>query len=123
MNPSAFRNARIVLGNEVIHGSLAVAGGTITSINPGHRLGHSGLDLEGDYLLPGLVEIHTDNFERHLMPRPQVQWAEMPALLAHDAEVAAAGITTVFDALGVGDADPDSLRGSTWRGVVDTIDT
>ena len=56
------------------------------------------------------------------MPRPKVQWAEMPALLAHDAEVAAAGITTVFDALGVGDADPDSLRGSTWHTVIDTLD-
>jgi alpha-D-ribose 1-methylphosphonate 5-triphosphate diphosphatase len=66
--------------------------------------------------------MHTDNFERHLMPRPKVQWAEMPALLAHDAEVAAAGITTVFDALGVGDADPDSLRGGTWNKVLATLD-
>lgn len=123
MTPTVFRNARLVLGDEVVEGSLAAAGGTIASIDPGHRQGAVGLDLEGDYLLPGLVEIHTDNFERHLMPRPKVQWAEMPALLAHDAEIAAAGITTVFDALGVGDADPDSLRGSTWHGVVDTIDT
>jgi alpha-D-ribose 1-methylphosphonate 5-triphosphate diphosphatase len=28
------------------------------------------LDLEGDYLLPGLVELHTDNLERQLSPRP-----------------------------------------------------
>jgi alpha-D-ribose 1-methylphosphonate 5-triphosphate diphosphatase len=80
------------------------------------------IDLQGDYLLPGLVEIHTDNFERHLMPRPKVQWAELPALLSHDAEIAASGITTVFDALGVGDGDPDSLRGSTWDSVLGTLD-
>jgi alpha-D-ribose 1-methylphosphonate 5-triphosphate diphosphatase len=67
--------------------------------------------------------MHTDNFERHLMPRPKVHWAELPALLAHDAEVAAAGITTVFDALGVGEADTDSLRGSAWDRVLATIDT
>lgn len=73
--------------------------------------------------MPGFVEMHTDNFERHLMPRPKVQWTEMPALLAHDAEVAAAGITTVFDALGVGDADPDSLRGSTWDAVLEVLET
>jgi alpha-D-ribose 1-methylphosphonate 5-triphosphate diphosphatase PhnM len=79
--------------------------------------------LEGDYLLPGLVEMHTDNFERHLMPRPKVHWAELPALLAHDAEIAAAGITTVFDALGVGEADPESLRASAWDGVLRTIDS
>jgi alpha-D-ribose 1-methylphosphonate 5-triphosphate diphosphatase len=121
MTTTQFRNAHIVLGHEIIRGSLSVNQGLISSIDTG--AGDVGLDLEGDYLLPGLIEIHTDNFERHLMPRPAVQWAEMPALLAHDAEVAAAGITTVFDALGVGDADPDSLRGSTWHKVVDTLDT
>jgi alpha-D-ribose 1-methylphosphonate 5-triphosphate diphosphatase len=69
------------------------------------------------------VELHTDNFERHLMPRPKVRWAELPALLAHDAEIAAAGITTVFDALGVGEADLESLRGSDWRRVLMSVDT
>ena len=121
MSEAAFRNARIVLADQIVQGSVATHGGCITSVDSGP--GEVGLDMQGDFLLPGLVEIHTDNFERHLMPRPKVQWAEMPALLAHDAEVAAAGITTVFDALGVGDADPDSLRGSTWHGVIDTIDS
>ncbi|MFM7330555.1 MAG: alpha-D-ribose 1-methylphosphonate 5-triphosphate diphosphatase [Brachymonas sp.] len=127
MTATVFRNARLVLADEVIEGSLSIADGRITSIDSGHSRGlyqdATVLDLEGEYLLPGLVEIHTDNFERHLMPRPSVQWAETPALLAHDAEVAAAGITTVFDALGVGDADADSLRGSAWFDVVDAIDT
>lgn len=118
---TVFRNARLVLPDEVVEGSLHVKEGRIAAIGSDVQPG-SAVDFEGDYLMPGLVEMHTDNFERHLMPRPKVQWAELPALLAHDAEVAAAGITTVFDALGVGDADPDSLRGSTWRTVVDTID-
>lgn len=123
MKPSiTFRNACIVLSDELVYGSVHVDDGRIASIDSGPSTGTSGYDLEGDYLMPGLVEIHTDNFERHLMPRPQVQWDELPALLAHDAEVVAAGITTVFDALGVGDADPDSLRGSTWHRVIDTID-
>ena len=124
MNPSlTFHNARVVLADEVLHGQVRVDQGRITAIDTGAHTSPGGHDLEGDYLMPGLVEIHTDNFERHLMPRPKVQWAELPALLAHDAEIAAAGITTVFDALGVGDADPDSLRGSTWHAVLDTIDT
>ena len=76
------------------------------------------IDLEGDYLLPGLVEVHTDNFERHMMPRPKVRWDVAPAVLAHDAEIAAAGITTVLDALGVGEADPESVRGSEWNTVL-----
>ena len=122
MSNEVFRNARLVLAGEVVQGSLQVKDGRIAALDSGKGSGTSGRDAEGDYLIPGLVEVHTDNFERHLMPRPKVQWADAPALLAHDAEVAAAGITTVFDALGVGDADPDSLRGSTWDGVVGTLD-
>lgn len=122
MNTVAFRNARLVLPHEVVTGNLSVQGGLIHAIDDGTTQLPGAIDLEGDYLMPGLVEMHTDNFERHLMPRPKVQWAELPALIAHDAEVAAAGITTVFDALGVGDADPDSLRGSNWRAVLATMD-
>jgi alpha-D-ribose 1-methylphosphonate 5-triphosphate diphosphatase len=123
MSQTVFKNARVVLADEVVRGSVQVKDGQIASVDIGPTSVKEGIDLEGDFLMPGFVEMHTDNFERHLMPRPKVQWAEMPALLAHDAEVAAAGITTVFDALGVGDADPDSLRGSTWDAVIAAIDS
>jgi len=122
MNASViFKNAKMVLPNEVVHGSLFADNGRISAV-AGDTSVMSAVDLDGDYLLPGLVEMHTDNFERHLMPRPKVHWAELPALLAHDAEIAAAGITTVFDALGVGDADPESLRGKAWNDVLATLD-
>ncbi|MDT7514747.1 alpha-D-ribose 1-methylphosphonate 5-triphosphate diphosphatase [Rhodoferax mekongensis] len=117
-----FTNARLVLADEVLNGSLLAQDGHIAEVQPGQSQATDAIDLEGDYLLPGLVEMHTDNFERHLMPRPKVYWAELPALMAHDAEVAAAGITTVFDALGVGEADTESLRGSAWGGVLQTLD-
>nr|CBA33790.1 Protein phnM [Curvibacter putative symbiont of Hydra magnipapillata] len=117
-----FTNARLVLADEVLNGSLLAQDGHIAEVQSGRSQAADAIDLEGDYLLPGLVEMHTDNFERHLMPRPKVYWAELPALMAHDAEVAAAGITTVFDALGVGEADTESLRGSAWGGVLQTID-
>jgi alpha-D-ribose 1-methylphosphonate 5-triphosphate diphosphatase len=122
LKPNAFKNARMVLPDSIVHGSLSLHDGRIEAIDGGAHVGCDAFDLEGDYLLPGLVEIHTDNFERHLMPRPKVHWAELPALVAHDAEIAAAGITTVFDALGVGEADHDSLRGSPWGRVLETID-
>ena len=123
MTATVFKNARLVLPGEVVQGTLRAEAGRIASVDAGATSALQAFDLEGDYLLPGLVEVHTDNFERHLMPRPKVQWAEMPALLAHDAEISAAGITTVLDALGVGEADVDSLRGSAWNRVLDTIDT
>jgi alpha-D-ribose 1-methylphosphonate 5-triphosphate diphosphatase len=117
-----FTNARLVLPTEVRNGSLRVEHGRIADLSPGPSNALAAIDLEGDFLLPGLVEIHTDNLERHLMPRPKVHWAELPALLAHDAEIAAAGITTVFDALGVGATDYDSPRSSAWDGVLETLD-
>lgn len=115
------KNATVVLANEVITGTVAVSAGKITAIEHSGSSSNGAIDVEGDLLLPGLVELHTDNFERHLMPRPQVAWAELPALLAHDAEVTAAGITTVFDALGVGDADEEQLRGKGWQQAVDSF--
>ncbi len=120
--PIVFKNARMVLPDEVQTGSLSVEAGRIAGFGSSNSSLPHAIDLEGDYLMPGFIEVHTDNFERHLMPRPKVQWAEMPALLAHDAEIAAAGITTVFDALGVGDADHESLRGTAWDAVLQTLD-
>jgi alpha-D-ribose 1-methylphosphonate 5-triphosphate diphosphatase PhnM len=68
-------------------------------------------DWGGDYLLPGLVELHTDNIEKHLAPRPGVLWNPDAAILVHDAQVATAGITTVFDALGIGSRGGVGVRG------------
>jgi len=53
-------------------------------------------------VMPGLIELHTDNLERHIEPRPRVNWPHQAAIIAHDAELASVGITTVFDALRVG---------------------
>jgi alpha-D-ribose 1-methylphosphonate 5-triphosphate diphosphatase len=119
--PVIFTNAQLVLQDEVVKGSLTSQHGLIQNIDQGQTSVPQAIDLQGDYLIPGLVEVHTDNFERHMMPRPKVRWDDAPALLAHDAEIAAAGITTVLDALGVGEADPDSVRGSEWNTVLSCI--
>ena len=119
--PITFTNARLVLADEVVQGSLLCQSGTIRAIDQGYSAALGAIDLQGDYLMPGMVEVHTDNFERHLMPRPKVRWDDAPALLAHDAEIAAAGITTVLDALGVGESDPDSVRGSEWDSVLQCL--
>lgn len=119
---TVFRNARIVGAEDIIEGSLQVRAGGIASIASGGCSLPQAMDFEGDYLLPGLVELHTDNFERHLMPRPKVRWPDLPALIAHDAEIAAAGITTVYDALGVGDTDEDALRGQSMGSILAVIE-
>ncbi len=93
-------NARIVLTDQVPHGSVLIRDGLIADISSGPSKG--GEDLGGDYLLPGLVELHTDHLEYHFTPRPGVQWEPLPAVLASDAQLAAAGATTVLDAVRVG---------------------
>jgi alpha-D-ribose 1-methylphosphonate 5-triphosphate diphosphatase len=94
------KNAKIVLPDAVIEGSLAVVDGEIRAIDLSHTSG--GIDFGGDYLIPGLVELHTDHLENHYHPRPSVYWDPMAALQAHDAQIAGSGITTVFDALRIG---------------------
>jgi alpha-D-ribose 1-methylphosphonate 5-triphosphate diphosphatase len=83
-------------------GTLRTAGGAIAEVGPGRSCVPEAIDLEGDYLLPGLVELHTDMLEKHAVPRPRVQWPTVAAVMAHDAQLAAAGITTVLDGLAVG---------------------
>ncbi|MEN3296719.1 MAG: alpha-D-ribose 1-methylphosphonate 5-triphosphate diphosphatase, partial [Burkholderiales bacterium] len=106
-------NARIVTADEEFFGVLSVKGEMISDVSRGATTACDAEDWEGDYLLPGMGELHTDNLEKHLMPRPKVKWPVLPAILAHDAQVAAAGITTVLDGLAVGDIDSDSLRTQT----------
>ncbi|WP_207210100.1 alpha-D-ribose 1-methylphosphonate 5-triphosphate diphosphatase [Lichenibacterium ramalinae] len=114
-----FRNARIVLGDEVVHGSLAITDGRIADIVPGAAA--AGEDFGGDFLLPGLVELHTDHIEGHYLPRPKVRWNMMAALQAHDAQVAASGITTVLDALRVGMDEDALLTSADMLAMADTI--
>ena len=95
-------NAQLVLEDQVITGAVTIEQGVICDITEGDHMPTGALDCTGDLIIPGLVELHTDNLERHIEPRPQVDWPHLPALIAHDAELASTGITTVFDAMRVG---------------------
>ncbi|MGF1444606.1 MAG: alpha-D-ribose 1-methylphosphonate 5-triphosphate diphosphatase [Pikeienuella sp.] len=95
-------NARLVLRDQVVPGSLRIAAGRIVDLAQGASLPAGAIDCDGALLMPGLVELHPDNLEKHLRPRPGVDWPRDAAVLAHDGEVASAGITTVFDALRAG---------------------
>jgi alpha-D-ribose 1-methylphosphonate 5-triphosphate diphosphatase len=96
------RNARVVTRDEEFTGVVWIENDVIRDISRGTTSARESEDWEGDYLLPGLIELHTDNLEKHLAPRPGVYWNTDAAFVIHDAQVAAAGITTVFDALAIG---------------------
>ena len=95
-------NATLVLPDQVLRGQLRLKDGRIAGIAEGRSVPHGAEDCGGDLLMPGLIELHTDNLERHIEPRPKVDWPHAAAIIAHDAELASVGITTVFDALRVG---------------------
>jgi alpha-D-ribose 1-methylphosphonate 5-triphosphate diphosphatase len=106
-------NARLVLADEVMSGSVAIGEGRIAAIYSGASA--SDTDLEGDFLVPGLIDLHTDNLERQVQPRSTARWPSRSALMAHDAQCAAAGITTVFDALCLGDSGFEEGRVRTFE--------
>jgi alpha-D-ribose 1-methylphosphonate 5-triphosphate diphosphatase len=108
MTETVFRNAQMVLPDEVVRGSVKVEDGTISAIDSGAAA--VGEDFEGDYLLPGLIELHTDQLENHYRPRPGVYWNPLAALQSHDVQIAGSGITTVFDAVRIG-SDPETPGG------------
>ena len=91
--------ARIVTPGAVLEeASLYVKNGVISRLG-GAADAAEEIDFDGDLLIPGLIDIHTDNLERHYMPRPGAHWDAIGAAIAHDGQVAAAGITTVLDSL------------------------
>ncbi|MCV6585968.1 MAG: alpha-D-ribose 1-methylphosphonate 5-triphosphate diphosphatase [Marinibacterium sp.] len=95
-------NAELVLETETLRGSLVIRDGMIAEIGQGASVPAGAVDCDGDFLSPGMIELHTDNLERHIQPRPGVHWPHVAAIVAHDAELAGNGITTVFDAMRVG---------------------
>ncbi|MBL4812488.1 MAG: alpha-D-ribose 1-methylphosphonate 5-triphosphate diphosphatase [Rhodobacteraceae bacterium] len=114
-------NARLILPDEIICGAIRIKDGLIDDIAQTSVVPSGAIDAEGDYIAPGLVELHTDNLERHLSPRPKVNWPHRSAIVAHDRELAGAGITTVFDALRVGSILSDGSYKKYARALADEI--
>jgi len=115
-------NARIVLAHEVIHGTIVLEGTTIRDVQPGRSNAPGATDLEGDVLMPGVVDVHTDNLERQVQPRSNARWPSRSAMITHDAQCAVSGVTTVLDALCLGDLGFDKDRVTTFRDAVRDLD-
>jgi alpha-D-ribose 1-methylphosphonate 5-triphosphate diphosphatase len=112
-------NARIVLEDQILDGSVLIRDGKIADISEGSS--RTGEDFEGDYLIPGLVELHTDHLEAHYSPRPGVRWLKMAAIQAHDAQVVTSGITTVFDCLRMGSDEDGGFEQGEMRDMADAL--
>lgn len=99
---------------------LSFREGVITAApEPGAEI----VDCQGDLLIPGLIDIHTDNIEHHFHPRPGVTWPSgLAAAVAHDAQMLSAGITTVLDSLSLGDYDSAGARTRMLHSAIGGID-
>lgn len=115
-------NAILVLPDETLHGTILVRGQAIVDVQQGRSQLPGALDCGGDYLIPGVVDVHTDNLERQVQPRTMARWPSRSAMVAHDAQCAAAGVTTVLDALCLGDLGFDKERIQTFRDGVTDLD-
>lgn len=112
-------NARLVLEDRIVSGSLVFRDGVIAEFSEGNSA--HGTDMEGDYIVPGLVELHTDHLEAHYSPRPGVRWNAISAIQSHDAQIASSGITTVFDCLRLGSDEDDGFRVGEMRAIADAL--
>ncbi len=114
-------NARLVLEDEVVQGSLLLRDGRIAGVASGPSALPAAEDMAGDFILPGLIDLHTDHFEKHVIPRPGTRWNMVAAVLAHDAQMAAAGITTSFDCVCVGVSIRHPERREILRPMIDAV--
>ncbi len=112
-------NARIVLEDRVIDGALVIKDGLIADISDTST--QTGLDMGGDFILPGLIELHTDHLETHYSPLPGVRWNMISAIQAHDAQIASSGITTVFDCLRMGSDEDGGFDVGEMRRMADAL--
>jgi len=108
MNEQIYTNYRLQLPDREVLGTLVVRDGSIADIQPGVVI--CGQDGGGEYLLPGFIELHTDNLEKCLSPRPGIRWHPEAAAVYHDRDLASAGVTTVCDAIAIGDIAQGSPR-------------
>jgi alpha-D-ribose 1-methylphosphonate 5-triphosphate diphosphatase len=98
-----FTGATVITENEVLEGfDIAVEGDRIAAIGPKGSLRETGsepVDVAGCYLMPGLIDIHSDYIERMIAPRPTTIIDFELALRFAERELVAHGITTMYHSL------------------------
>ncbi|CZF85979.1 Alpha-D-ribose 1-methylphosphonate 5-triphosphate diphosphatase [Grimontia marina] len=114
-------NVQLVLEDEVVNGSLEVENGIIRAMSDSLSYQPGAVDGNQGWLMPGLIELHTDNLEKYFTPRSKVSWPPFSAMAAHDAQLIGAGITTVLDAIAVGDVRDGGHRQDNLDKMINTI--
>jgi alpha-D-ribose 1-methylphosphonate 5-triphosphate diphosphatase len=112
---------RALLGNEIAETSLRTAGRDISAVGADHGRGSLVVDAAGLLVLPGIVDLHGDAFERQMMPRPGVDFPTDVALVDSDRQAISNGITTVFHAT-TWSWEPGLRSGNNAKKLLETIE-
>ena len=112
---------RALLGNEITETSLRTAGREISAVGADHGRGSLAIDASGLLVLPGIVDLHGDAFERQMMPRPGVDFPVDVALADSDRQAIGNGITTVFHAT-TWSWEPGLRSGDNAKRLLETIE-
>ena len=98
MTDISIEGGRALLGNSILETSVQIASGKISALGSDHGSSSFCLDARDLLVLPGIVDLHGDAFERQMMPRPGVDFPVDVALIDSDRQAIGNGITTVFHA-------------------------
>jgi alpha-D-ribose 1-methylphosphonate 5-triphosphate diphosphatase len=122
VNDILIEGGRTLLGHEIVDSPLSIANGDI--IAAGSAAGRHSLTIDARDLLvlPGIVDLHGDAFERQMMPRPGVHFPIDVALVDSDRQAISNGITTVFHAT-TWSWEPGLRSGDNARGLLEAIET
>jgi alpha-D-ribose 1-methylphosphonate 5-triphosphate diphosphatase len=112
---------RALLGRDFAETSVCIGGGDIQELGGGATPGAVELDAHDLLVLPGIVDLHGDAFERQMMPRPNVDFPIDVALVDSDRQAIANGITTVFHAT-TWSWEPGLRSGTNARKLIDAIE-
>ena len=106
-------NARIVLPDRAIEGSVIVEEDRIAEVVEGRHFAE-GIDLHGQWLIPGVIDLHTDYLEKEINPRPKTGFPLPVAFHMMDQRALACGMTTVLG--GVRFSNDRSKESTLWGG-------
>ena len=97
--PLSIRGGQLLTGGDLAIAGLRLEDGRVAAVDAAPEAGDRVLDASGLMVLPGIVDMHGDAFERQIMPRPKVRFAYDLALMDTDRQLVANGITTAYHGL------------------------
>jgi len=102
-------NAQIILPDKVVKGYILIDGQRISEVVEGSCSGVRGysdvteIDAEGCYVMPGMIDLHSDAIEKEIQPRPNTLFPIDMSFYELEKKLAVSGITTMYHSLTLSD--------------------